>query len=231
MLVGMTAAGWFSIRAILVWGTGNPAHEFGVDIPLAAAGLAAWAIATALLLLPPPSVLARLGGPFSGPVLVWPLGRRLRAWNALAVPVCGLLAAMIVGLIPAMMSWDLTDPLTLGLGIPLSLGLITCSLALVWMALRTFWLGVELNPTHLIARGYLRTQRFPRESIISVNAADLSGQQDLLLSALLNVGSVAHALQLSLDDGSERVLFASNSWRRDVRNGADIIRSWRTHVT
>jgi hypothetical protein len=97
----------------------------------------------------------------------------------------------------------------------------------MWIVMRSGLHGVELTPTHLIARGYMRTRRYPRHQIVSVNAVALTFWPSALLRMLMN-RDVEHSLQLSLVDGREPLLLASNSHEVDVDAAAEIIRAWRS---
>jgi hypothetical protein len=225
MLVGM-AAGWLLlVRSILVWGVDDVEYPFGADIPIAAIVLALWAGAAALLLMPPRSVLARRDGCNDSAVLVWPLGRRFRFWTIIAVPVCGLMGVMGLFPIPVALGWDPEIPADPWPELPLAAGITIVAAALVWIVLRGALHGVELTPTHLIARGYFVTRRYRRDMIASVNAVRLRSWSNLVLSMLMD-REVEHTLQLSLSDGGERVLYAANSHQHDVAIGAEIVRAW-----
>jgi hypothetical protein len=118
-------------------------------------------------------------------------------------------------------------PADLWLGLPIAIGLTVFGIAMIWIVLRTALHGVELTPTLLIARGYFRTCKYPRQSIVSINAVELNGWMSFLMTMLMN-RDVEHALQLSLDDGTESLLLASNSHANDVELGAEIVRAWRS---
>lgn len=225
MLVGMTAGAWFIFRAILVWGVGGE-YSFAWDIPVTAVILALWVASATVLLRPPSAVLAHRAGPFTGPVLVWALGRRFRGWNILAVPLCGVLAVLAPLTIPVALGWSPGVPASPWLGLPIAIGLTVFAAAMIWICLRSTLHGVELTPTHLIARGYLGTSRYARTTIVSVNAVELTGWHSMLLTMLLN-RDVGDTVQLSLDSGEEPLLLASNSHSGDVESGAEIIRAWR----
>jgi len=228
MLVGMAAGGWLIIRALLLWVVSEPDYPFGIDIPVAAAVLGLWAGTTAQLLRPPRTVLASASRPLtSARTLVWSLGRRFRFWNVLAVPVCGVLAVLAAVIIPVTLGGSPGSVADLWLGLPVAIGLSAFAIAATWIVLRAALHGVELTPTHLIARGYFRTRQYPRHAIVSINAVDLEWWPSMLLAMLLN-SDVQHTLQLSLDDGSEPLLLASNSHQSDVEFGAELIRAWRS---
>lgn len=226
MLVGMAAGGVLIVRSILVWGVEGDENPFAIDIPIAAAVLALWAGSVALLLMPPRSVLARTHEPVSSPVLVWPLGKRFRFWTVIAAPVCGLLAVLAPSTIFVALGWDSQIPENLWLGLSFAVGLTLFSGALIWIVLRGVLRGVELTPTHLIARGYFVTRRFKRGEIVSIDAVELRFWPGLLLSMLMN-RDVEHTLRLSLTDGSEPLLFAANSHQHEVELGARMVRGWR----
>lgn len=226
MLVGMVAGGALIFRSILVWGVDDGEYPFGIDIPISAAVLVLWAIAAALLLMPPRSVLAERDGVNSSTVLVWPLGKRFRVWTVVAAPVCGLLAVMAPFPIPVALGWDPEIPANLWLGLPLAIGITMFAGALIWLVLRAALHGVELTPTHLIARGYFVTRRYHRHEIVSINTVQLRAWPSLLLTMLMN-RDVEHTLQLSLANGSEPLLFAANSHEHDVEIGAEMVRAWR----
>lgn len=227
MLVGMAAGATLLIRSILVWGVDNDDYQFGLDIPLAAAVLMAWAGAVALLLLPPRGVLALRSGPFDARrLLVWALGRRFRMWNMLAAPLCGFLVVFASVAIPTALGWTSGVPASPWVGLPIAVGLTLFAGALAGIVLRSALHGVELTPTHLIARGYLWTRRYPRHQIVSVNSVELTFWPGLLLQVLMN-REVGHSLQLSLAGGREPLLLASSSHEADVVAGAEIIRAWR----
>jgi len=226
MLVGMAAGGLLIIRSILVWGVEDTDYPFGIDIPIAAVVLAVWGCVIAALLTPSRSVLARRDGVNESAALVWPLGRRFRVWMVIAAPVCGLLAAMTPFPIPVALGWDPEIPASLLIGLPFAIVLTVSSVALVWMILRGVMHGVEITPTHLVARGYFVTRRYPRDAIVSVNAVTLKWWPNLVLSTLMK-SEVEHTLQLSLVGGNEPVLYAANSHEHDVEVGAEIVRAWR----
>lgn len=226
MLIGMAAGGVLIVRSILVWGVEDGNYPFGVDIPIAAVVLALWAGAAFLLLRPPRAVLARRHGVNASIALVWPLGRRFRFWTIIAAPLAGLLAAMTPFPIPVALGWDPNIPANLTLGLPLAIALTLFNCALIWIVTRAALHGVELTPTHLIARGYFITRRYQRNDIASINAVLLKWWPSLLLSALMN-RDVEHTVQLSLTDGTEPFLFAANSHERDVEIGAEMVRAWR----
>lgn len=226
MLVGMAAGGVLIVRSILVWGVEGNDYPFAIDIPIAAAVLLLWAGAAALLLMPPESVLARRAGANSPAVLVWPLGKRFRLWTVISAPICGLLAAIAPFPIPVALGWDPDIPANLWPGLPLAIGITLFAGALIWIVLRGALHGVELTPTHLIARGYFVTRRYKRDEIVSINAVQLKWWPFLVLTMLMN-RDVEHTLQLSLDSGSEPLLFAANSHEHDVEIGADMVRTWR----
>ncbi|MGC5225414.1 hypothetical protein ACPW96_22855 [Micromonospora sp. DT81.3] len=226
MLVGMVAGGVLIVRSILVWGVEDVEYPFGIDIPIAAVVLTLWAGTAAVLLVPPRSALATRDGAKSSTALVWPLGKRFRVWTVVAAPVCGLLAAMAPFPIPVALGWDPEIPANLWLGLPLAIGITLFAGALIWLVLRAALHGVELTPTHLIARGYFITRRYRRREMVSINAVQLKWWPSLLLTMLLN-RDVEHTLQLSLADGSEPLLLAANSREHDVRIGAEIVRAWR----
>lgn len=228
MLVGMAAGAVLIIRSILVWGVGSDEYQFGVDIPMSAGVLVVWVGAVALMLLPPRGVLALRSGPFdSSRLLVWPLGRRFRMWNMLAAPVCGLLAAFAPFPIATALGSSSGIPVNLWIALPFALALTLLGVGLVGLVLRSALHGVELTPTHLIARGYLWTRRYPRHEIVSINAVALKFWPSALLGMLMN-RDVEYTLQLSLAGGREPLLLASNSHEADVNAGADIIRAWRS---
>jgi hypothetical protein len=229
MLVGMAAGAVLGLRSILIWGVEDPDHAFGVDIPIAAALLVIWAVAVALLLMPPRSVLARRDHVSESSVLVWPLGRRFRPWMMIAVPAYGLLALMVALAIPVLLGSDPGVPANLWLGVPLAIGFTVFAAATTWIFLRAAVLGVELTSTHVIARDYFFTRRYPRDAIVSVNAVALKGWPYLVLDLLLD-GDVEYTLQLSLASGDEPVLYAANSHEDDVELGAEMIRAWRQHA-
>lgn len=226
MLVGMAAGGVLIIRSILVWGVEDTDYPFGIDIPIAAVVLAFWGCAAAALLTPPRSVLARRDGANEPAALVWPLGRRFRLWTIIAAPVCGLLVAIAPFPILVALGWDPAIPANLWLGLPMGIGLALFSAALTWIVLRGALHGVEITPTHLIARGYFVTRRYPRDAIVSINAVTLKWWPNLVLSMLLN-REVEHTLQLSLVGGEEPMLYAANSHEHDVEIGAEMVRAWR----
>ncbi|MFL2000577.1 PH domain-containing protein [Microbacterium sp. A1-JK] len=85
--------------------------------------------------------------------------------------------------------------------------------------------GVELTPTHLIARGYFFTRSYRRQEIVSVGAVRLTWWPSLLLNVLLNC-DVEHTLRLSLIGGAHRVLLAANSHTQDVEVAVEIVRAW-----
>lgn len=228
MLIGMASGAVLIIRSILVWGVDNDEYQFGPDIPLSAALLIAWAGVVALILLPPRGVLALRSGPFdSRRLLVWPLGRRFRLWNMLAAPVCGVLVAFVPFAIPTALGWNPGIPASPWVGLPLSAGLTLVAGGLVGIVLRSALHGVELTPTHLIARGYLWTRRYPRHQIVSVNAVALRFWPSALFWMLMN-SDVEHSLQLYLADGRQPLLLASNSHEADVTAAAKTIRAWRS---
>lgn len=228
MLVGMAAGAVLIVRSVLVWGVDNDEYQFGPDIPLSAALLILWAGAVALILLPPRGVLALRSGPFEAQRLrVWPLGRRFRMWNMLAAPVCGLLVVFVAFAIPTALGWYEGIPSSLWVGLPMALGLTVAASGLAGIVLRSAVHGVELTPTHLIARGYLWTRRYSRRQIVSVNAVALRFWPSVLLRILMN-RDVEHSLQLSLVDGREPLLLASNSHEADAEAAAEIIRAWRS---
>jgi hypothetical protein len=228
MLVGMAAGAVLIVRSILVWGVDNDDYQFGLDIPLSVALLILWAGAVALILLPPRGVLALRSGPFEAKrLMVWPLGRRFRMWNMLAAPVCGLLVVFVPFAIPTALGWNPGIPASPWVGLPMALGLTVAASGLVGIVMRSALHGVELTPTHLIARGYLWTRRYPRHQIVSVNAVALTFWPSALLRMLMN-RDVEHSLQLSLVDGREPLLLASNSHEADVQAAAEIIRAWRS---
>ncbi|GAA1929612.1 hypothetical protein GCM10009775_22080 [Microbacterium aoyamense] len=226
MLVGLTAGGWLLIRALML-AADNPPLAFGVDIPVAAAFATVWAGLVAVLLHPLRSVIARRSGPFTAAaVLVWPLGRRFRVWTMVAAPVCGLLAAGCVVLLPMTLWGDLYQGAELWLAVPFAIGLTVVGIAATWIVLRAALHGVELTSTHLIARGFFITRRYVGAQIVSINVVELKWWPSLVLSMMMN-RSVEHTLQLSLEDGTEPLLFASNSHPEDVEAGAEIVRAWR----
>jgi len=229
MLVGMAAGGLLIIRSLLVWSADPSPYRFGVDIPIAAVVLALWAGAAAILLVPPRAVLARPDGANASSALVWPLGRRFRFWTVIAAPLCGLLAAIAPVTIPIALGWDPEIPVNLWLGLPLSVALTAFAVALVWIVLRGAWHGVETTPTHLIARGYFVTRRFPRDAIISVSAVRLKWWPHVILSMLMN-RDVDYAVQLSLSTGLEPLLYAATSQKTDVELGAEMVWAWRQSV-
>jgi len=228
MLVGMAAGAVLIIRSILVWGVGGAEYRFGVDIPMSAGVLVIWVGAVVLLLLPPRGVIALRSGPFdSSRLLVWPLGRRFRMWNMVAAPVCGILAAIATFPIATALGSSSGIPANLWIALPIALALTLLGVGLVGLVLRSALHGVELTPTHLIARGYLWTRRYPRHEIVSVNAVALKFWPSVLLWMLMNSG-VEHTLQLSLAGGREPLLLASNSHEADINAAVDIIRAWRS---
>lgn len=227
MLVGMVAGGVLIVRSILVWGVDNDDYQFGPDIPISAVVLLLWAGAVVLVLLPPRGVLALRSGPFDSRLLVWSFGRRFRVWNMLAAPVCGVLAALTPFAIPTALGWSTDTPASPWIGLPIALALTVIAAGMVGLVLRSALHGVELTPTHLIARGYLWTRRYSRQEIVSINAVALKFWPSTLLWMLMNT-DVEHTLQLSLANGREPLLFASNSHEADVDAGAEIIRAWRS---
>jgi hypothetical protein len=226
MLVGMAAGAVLIIRSILVWGVEDTDYPFGIDIPIAAVVLAIWACAAVALLTPPRSVLARRDGANESAALVWPLGRRYRLWTIIAAPVCGVLVAIAPFPIPVALGMDPAIPANLWLGLPMAIGVALFAAALTWIVLRGALHGVEITPTHLIARGYFVTRRYPRDAIVSVNAVSPKWWPYLVLSMLLN-SNVEHTLQLSLANGEEPMLYAANSHQHDVEIGAEMVRVWR----
>lgn len=221
MLIGMIAGGWLLIRSILVWGVSGPDYPFGIDIPIAAVVVTAWATAAAILLMPPSSVLAKQGGEFRGPALVWPLGQRFRGWTLLAVPISGLLA----GMLPAAFAATLQAGEQLWIAVPVMITLAAFSAAFIWAVLRGAILGVELTPTHLIARGYFITKTFARDQIADTTIVSLTLWQSYLLEKFTN-RIVDSTLELRMRDGSTRRLLASNSSEVDLIVGAEIVRDW-----
>ncbi len=226
MLFGMAAGGVLIIRSILVWGVEDTDYPFGIDIPIAAAVLVVWGCAAVALLTPPRSVLARRDGANESAALVWPLGRRFRLWTIIAAPVCGLLVAIAPFPILVALGWDPAIPANLWLGLPMAIGLALFAAALTWIVLRGALHGVEITPTHLIARGYFITRRYQRDAIVSINAVTLKWWPNLVLSTLMS-REVEHTLQLSLVGGEEPMLYAANSHEHDVEIGAEMVRAWR----
>lgn len=224
MLVGMVAGGVLIVRSILVWGVGED-YAFGIDIPISAIVVLLWAISVTLLLRPPRAVLATRTGANPSVALVWPLGRRLRFWTVIATPVCGLLGAFVAPLLIQTVAIDLSDPVALWLGLPLSLGTLIAAIALIWAVMRGALHGVEITTSDLVARGYFFTRRYPRDSIIVVDAVKLRWWPSLLLSIVLNA-DVEHTVRLELADGSRQLILAANSSEHDVQIGVEMLRRW-----
>ncbi len=221
MLMGMISGGWLLIRSILVWGDVGGAYTFGIDIPIAATVLLVWAGCVVLLLIPPSSVLARQGGEVKTPALVWPLGRRFRVWAMAAAPICGLLGTMIPpGIVAALGSGR-----DIWFALPIVIATTALGIAIIWISLRGAILGVELTPTHLIARGYFVTKTHSREDIMGVRVVSLTAWQSYLLEKVMNRVVDATA-ELQMHDGSKHRLFASNSHEDDLEIGAEIVRDW-----
>lgn len=227
MLVGMAAGAVLIVRSILVWGVGGDEYPFGPDIPISAAALLLWAGAVALLMLPPRGVIALRSGPFGARRLVWSLGRRFRMWNMLAAPVFGLVAALFPFAILTALGWGEVTSVSPWVGLPIAAALSLYAATLLVLVLRSGLHGVELTPTHLIARGYLWTWRYPRKEIMSINMIALKVWPSILLRALTN-RDARHTVQLSMANGKEPLLLASNSHEPDVQAGAEIIRAWRS---
>lgn len=226
MLVGMAASGWLIVRSVLVWGVDGDDYVYDIDIPVAAVVVVLWAWVATLLLLPPRTVIARSEGEHTSPALVWPLGKRFRVWHVLAVPIAGLLGTLTPWPIPVALGMNPEIPANLWFGLPLAIVITAYASALLWITLRCALLGVEITPTELIARGYFITRRFQRREIESIDVVRLSGWPNVILY-LLTKRDVEYTLQLSLADGSERRLLASNSHEHDVELGAEIVRAWR----
>ena len=192
--------------------------------------LLVWAAAVALLLFPPRDVLALRSSSFeSSRLLVWPLGRRFRLWTMLAAPIVGLPFAMAAIAVATSLGFNSEAPYVPWVGIPISLLVAALAIGLTGLVLRGALHGVELTPTHLIARGYLWTRRYPRNAIFSVNAVELNFWPNALLHMMMNI-DVDSTVQLSLSSGREPLLLASNSNEADVSAGADVIRSWRSAI-
>lgn len=227
MLVGMAAGVVLIVRSILVWGVDGDEYPFGPDIPISAAALLLWVGAVALLMLPPRGVIALRSGPFDSRRLVWSLGRRFRAWNMIAAPVAGLavffsLSAVLLAVVSVVVAPAGAWLLALG-----TVALAAIAIGLGVLQMRGALHGVQLTPTHLIAHGYLRTRRYPRWEIVSINAVEVKFWPSILLRALTN-RDARHTIQLSLASGTEPVLLASNSHETDVEAGAEVIRAWRS---
>jgi hypothetical protein len=129
-------------------------------------------------------------------------------------------------LVLSALGWDSTVPTDVWLALPIASLMTAFIAAFTWLVLRSLLHGVELTPTHLIAHGYFRSRRYSRLSIVSVNAVELPWWSNLLLTMFMNA-DVDCTLELSLDDGRQPILLASNSHERDVEIGAEIVRAWR----
>lgn len=226
MAAGMAASGWFLIRAILVWGVGGREYPFGADIPLSGAVVLLWSGTMFALLMPPASVLAHQSRPVAdAPLVVWELGNRWRFWTVIAAPVCGLLGAFVPFAIPtALGSGPTIAPNLVGLliAVPLTVG----SVLMIWFVMRSILHGVELTPSKLVAHGYLRSQRFERGQVLDAGVVDANRWVSLMFTVFLRM-DVDSALRLTLADGTQRVLYASNAHANAVERGAAVIRAWR----
>lgn len=227
MLVGMAAGAVLITRSILVWGVDSDEHQFGPDIPISAAVLVLWVGAVVLLMLPPRGAIALRSGPFDSRRLVWSLGRRFRVWNMIGAPLCGLLVVIAPFAIVTALGFSPGVPANLWFGLPTGVALNVLALALVVLQLRSALHGVELTPTHLVARGYFWTRRYPRLDIVSINAVELGSWSAFLVSWFSN-RYVGDTVQLSLVNGKEPLRLASNSHVPEVEAGAEIIRAWRS---
>lgn len=110
-------------------------------------------------------------------------------------------------------------------GLPVALVAVVVGAAFVWPVARAVLVGVELTPTHLVARGYFVTRSYPRSSIMSADVREVRSWQSVVLRAAMN-REVTHTLALTLEPGVERTLYAANSYEHDVDIGADTVRAW-----
>lgn len=227
MLVGMVAGGWLIIRSILVWGVDNDDYEFGADIPIAAIVLVTWAVAAVVLLLPPKDVLASPLSDFrSQHLLLWPNGRNYLSWNLFATPIAGLLGIFTPFALATGVGLNPNVPPNWWIGLPLSLGLCSFAVVLIWIVLRSAFYGVELTPTHLIARGMFRTRKYTRESVTHVDAAPPRGLKSLLIEVVLRLSSEC-SIRLQFVDGGTAAAPASSSSMADAFSAAKTVRAWR----
>lgn len=226
MAVGMAASGWFLIRAILVWGVSGREYAFGADIPLSAVVVLFWAGAMFALMMPPASVLAHPSRPVAAaPLVVWELGNRWRFWTVIAAPVCGLLGAVVPFTIPTALGWNPTIPPNL-VGLLIAVPLTVGSVLMIWLVMRSILHGVELTPSKLVAHGYFRSQRFERRQVIDVRVVEANWWVSFMFTFFLRM-DVDSALRLTLADGTQHVLHASNAHANAVERGAAVIRAWR----
>ena len=221
----MAASGLLIVRAILVWGDGGDDYQFGIEMPVAFAVVLACALIVVALLFPPSEALARTTRPLSGKrSVVGGLGTEWRVWFLVAAPVCGLLVIFVPFVIPTALGWNDEIPADLWLGLPLGIIITVGSVAGIWTVARSLLHGVELTPSHLVARGYFRSRRFKRHEVVDVRIVDISWWANLLF--LLARMGVSSTVRITLADGSRHVLNAANSRWEDMEYGVEVIRNW-----
>jgi hypothetical protein len=232
-LGGVAAAAWLWFRLLPTMSDAPwDASPFAADVPVAILGLLVWAIAAVAVLLPPAEVIARSSRTLAPyPLIIWPLGQRIRPWALLAVPIAGLLsvlgvmfsvefAAGIAPLLDGSVPWWSTAfwQTVAAATIPvLSAGaVIACSRMSIY--------GAELTATGLITHGQLRSRRVSRSSIAEVDVVDVHP----VLVVLLAIGrmDVDHAVRLTLTDGTRRSILVPEAGWGDAETMAELLRAW-----
>lgn len=221
----MAAGGWFGIRAILVWGVGG--YPLEADVFVSAGVLVLWVVGVVFLLRPPSGARATVERPTGdGRAAVWQLGRQFRGWNVIAAPIGGVLALLLTVAVVRLLGIDPTmPPPSPWLGVPLGIFMVTATIALLGIVVRSGLLGVELTETEMVVRGYVRTRRIPRDRVTDARPDGMNPLAELLSTWAMN-RRVDSALTLSLSDGSRLSLPVTHSSYPDLAEGAAIVRVW-----
>ncbi|PRB07902.1 hypothetical protein [Microbacterium sp. MYb64] len=200
--------------------------EWGVDLPITAGLMVSWLVLTLVLMLGrPPAALARVGASMTGePLIVGGPGDRWRVSFIASIPVGGLLAAMLVGVCQQMIGKVIERDAQALPGVLVSGGFVIWVALMLVPALRGFLHGVELTPSRLLDRGYMRTRVFDRTVIEDVRIAPVGGWASLFFTLMrMNVTNTLCVVQV---DGTRTLLLASVADEGRLQHGVDVIRDW-----
>jgi len=224
MFVCMAASGWLFARIVVLVVDDAGVRAFGVDIPIAAAVLGLWIWIVVGLFHPPPDVIARPQHTTSdGPLVITSMGRGMRFWHVVSVPICGLFIGLLslAFVLPEPSPDDDSAPTEVW-GIVAVAAFIVYLLALFWMISRAILHGAELTESELIVHGFFRTRKYHRDLVEGAKGEKLRFVAEYILNA--TELRFERTVRLTFRDGRQRVLYASSGG--GVDRGAAVINEW-----